>query len=130
MRFRTPFGVKSDPPRAEVERELDALQHGCDEEVFVGIERPDGSFLQIRRLPIELGDGKGRVRRASLPPGVRRMFLDFADGKPGWDDGIEWIEDPEPTGLGRLVAAWVVILAVLATVGAVAGFYLLRRLYG
>jgi hypothetical protein len=121
MKLYTPFGETQSPSRAQIEEALDALQSSGDAEMFVGVEN-DGHFVQMRRLPIERGDGTGRVHRASVPPDVRRMFLAFAGGAADWDRGFQWVEDKPPRGLGRQAPLWGVVLAFLA-LAIVAGGY-------
>jgi hypothetical protein len=122
MNLYTPFGETQSASRAQIEETLDALQQAGDADMFVGIQRPDGTFLQMQRLPIEYGDGSGRTRRASLPPDVRRMFLAFAAGETDWDRGFTWVEDEAPRGLGRKVPLWGVVVAFLALAIAAAGY--------
>jgi hypothetical protein len=108
-----------------LEEQLDALQRLEDDDGFVVVTRPDGEFLQLRRLVIERGDGRGAVRRASMPPAIARVFVEFARREPGWEAGVEWIEPEEPTGMGRHVPGWVVAAALLACVAAIVGVVLL-----
>ena len=119
MDLRTPFGLKENATRGELEETLDALQRASDEDVFVTVERDDGTFLQMRRLPIEHGGPQmARPRRASVPPGVRDMFVEFAAGNREWDRGVEWIEAPPPRWWQALpwwavVLPWVLFAALL-----------------
>jgi hypothetical protein len=122
---RTQRGEEKVGTVRELEERLDALQRLEDDDGFVVVTRSDGEFLQLRQLVIERGDGRGPVRRASMPPAIRRMFIEFAMRETGWEAGVAWIEPREPTGLERNVPGWVVAAALVACVAAIVGVVLL-----
>jgi hypothetical protein len=99
---------------------LDAMQSSADEDAFVTVSRPDGAFLQMRRLTLELGDGTGANRQGSLPSGLRELFVSFARGERAWDHGMTWSE-PSPTpqvrGLARVLPGWLVAVALILLFG-------------
>jgi hypothetical protein len=78
-------------------------------------------------LPLQIEHRKPewqKARRGSVPPGVRAMFHEFAEGNQEWDRGVEWIEDRAPLWWGRNVPGWVVALPFIAL--AAACFFLIK----
>jgi hypothetical protein len=120
MKITTAFGEGT--TRREMEEALEGIQAVADEDVFLVVEREDGEFLQMRRLPLERGRD-GRLYRAKVPESLRRTFRAFADGTPGWDEGIEWIDVTDEKSLpgfpGRAPAAvwWAAGVLLIAALG-------------
>jgi hypothetical protein len=89
MEVTTPYG-KAGTTIEDLAEVLDGMQDVDDPEMFVTVQG-ENAFLQMRQLPIEMGRD-GRLFRARIPEAIRKTFLDFAAGHPGWDRGIEWID--------------------------------------
>jgi hypothetical protein len=129
MRIYTSWGDQEGASGRDLEAALDALQRDGDEAAFVGVERDDGAFLQTRRLPLEhRAPGEEMPRRGSVPPGVRAMFLRFAEGKEGWDEGMEWLDVPAPRWWQALpwwalALPWVVVAALLVLLPRCSGVF-------
>jgi hypothetical protein len=63
-----------------------------DPNEFLVVHGPrDDSFVQIRPWLLERGED-GRVFRGTLPPAVLELLRGFAEGRPGWDAGVEWTD--------------------------------------
>src|SRR6266511_412977 len=94
MKIKTPYGWMDATP-AEFSEQLDGVQRSAidnDEDCFIVVEgRRPGLALQSLPWKLERIED-GRTFRATFPPAVHVMFIAFAEGKPGWDAGIEWID--------------------------------------
>ena len=121
MKITTPFG-DMDVTAAEFSKQLDGVQRtgiGDEEDSFIVVEgRRPNLFLQAMPWKLErLEDG--RIYRATFPPAIHRMFIAFAEGKRGWDEGIEWIDvtDGPPPRARNWTGFFVMLAIVIAAVG-------------
>ena len=121
MKISTPYGDEDVSP-GKFPACLDGLQRSAisnDEDCFIVVEgRRPNLFLQAMPWKLErLEDG--RIYRATFPPAVHEMFLAFAEGERGWDEGIEWIDvtDGPPPRARNWTGFFVMLAIVIAAVG-------------